>query len=192
MRRSGAAPPPWLDRSIGDRVPCAIHRGIETALRCTRCGTPICPKCLEHTDSGAQCPRCARRRSRAALDTPGAVRAVLGAFAGVAIGGIGGAVLMLMPFGALLVLPFLLLGVLTGEVIAAVAGRPGGAFIALIGLLVGLMGPLAGRAVAAAVISGSSTTMGLSASAESLGPLGLLLVIGSALLAGVRAGSSHS
>jgi hypothetical protein len=41
-------------------VPCARHPDVMTTLRCGRCGTPICPKCMVQTPVGARCPRCAR------------------------------------------------------------------------------------------------------------------------------------
>jgi len=39
---------------------CATHPDVETNLRCGKCGTPICPKCLVQTPVGARCPDCAR------------------------------------------------------------------------------------------------------------------------------------
>ena len=39
---------------------CATHPGIETNLRCGKCGKPICPKCLVQTPVGARCPDCAK------------------------------------------------------------------------------------------------------------------------------------
>lgn len=39
---------------------CATHPGVETALRCSKCGKPICPKCMVETPVGARCPQCAR------------------------------------------------------------------------------------------------------------------------------------
>ncbi len=39
---------------------CAAHPGVETALRCSKCGKPICPKCMVETPVGARCPECAR------------------------------------------------------------------------------------------------------------------------------------
>ncbi|MEE8193974.1 MAG: B-box zinc finger protein [Dehalococcoidales bacterium] len=39
---------------------CATHPGVETALRCSKCGRPICPKCMVETPVGARCPQCAR------------------------------------------------------------------------------------------------------------------------------------
>lgn len=39
---------------------CATHPGVETNLRCGKCGKPICPKCMVQTPVGARCPECAR------------------------------------------------------------------------------------------------------------------------------------
>jgi hypothetical protein len=41
-------------------VRCARHPDVETTLRCGRCGTPICPRCMVQTPVGARCPTCAR------------------------------------------------------------------------------------------------------------------------------------
>ena len=38
---------------------CARHPHVETYLRCGKCGTPICPRCLVQTPVGARCPDCA-------------------------------------------------------------------------------------------------------------------------------------
>jgi hypothetical protein len=39
---------------------CQRHPQVETNLRCSKCGTPICPRCLVQTPVGARCPDCAR------------------------------------------------------------------------------------------------------------------------------------
>lgn len=39
---------------------CATHSQVETNLRCSKCGKPICPKCMVQTPVGARCPDCAR------------------------------------------------------------------------------------------------------------------------------------
>ncbi len=39
---------------------CAAHPGVETSLRCNKCGKPICPRCMVQTPVGARCPDCAR------------------------------------------------------------------------------------------------------------------------------------
>ena len=41
---------------------CASHPDIETNLTCSRCGTPICPRCLVQTPVGARCQDCAGMR----------------------------------------------------------------------------------------------------------------------------------
>jgi hypothetical protein len=42
-----------------DVVYCARHPQVETYLRCGRCDTPICPRCLVQTPVGARCRDCA-------------------------------------------------------------------------------------------------------------------------------------
>ncbi len=48
-------------------VRCARHADTETELRCGRCGTPICPRCMVMTPVGARCPSCARPTVHPAL-----------------------------------------------------------------------------------------------------------------------------
>jgi hypothetical protein len=38
---------------------CARHPSVVTYLRCSRCNTPICPRCLIQTPVGARCRECA-------------------------------------------------------------------------------------------------------------------------------------
>ena len=38
---------------------CEIHKDIETALKCSRCGSAICPHCMIQTPVGARCRICA-------------------------------------------------------------------------------------------------------------------------------------
>lgn len=53
------------DRSAGiedaseEVVYCARHPDVETYLRCGKCDTPICPRCLVQTPVGARCRDCA-------------------------------------------------------------------------------------------------------------------------------------
>lgn len=46
--------------AVASVVMCPKDAGVETALRCSRCETPICPKCLVQTPVGARCKECAR------------------------------------------------------------------------------------------------------------------------------------
>ena len=41
-------------------VKCVRDPKIETNLTCSKCGDPICPKCLIQTPVGARCPKCAK------------------------------------------------------------------------------------------------------------------------------------
>ncbi len=49
-------------------VPCADHPNVETRLRCSRCGKPICPQCGVRTPVGMRCPDCAGTRSSVATN----------------------------------------------------------------------------------------------------------------------------
>ncbi len=40
-------------------VRCSYHPDVETMLRCSRCGKPICPRCGIRTPVGMRCPDCA-------------------------------------------------------------------------------------------------------------------------------------
>jgi hypothetical protein len=52
---------PAVAQSVGARiVQCPQDPGVETALRCSRCEKPICPRCLVQTPVGARCRECAR------------------------------------------------------------------------------------------------------------------------------------
>jgi hypothetical protein len=41
-------------------VYCVNHPSVETRLRCSKCGAPICPKCAVQTPVGFRCPQCVR------------------------------------------------------------------------------------------------------------------------------------
>src|SRR5215211_4219449 len=70
-------------------VPCADHPDVETRLRCSRCGRPICPRCSVRTPVGMRCPDCAGTRSSVAAH-PARTLTAAGAGLVVAIGvGIG-------------------------------------------------------------------------------------------------------
>lgn len=45
---------------ILDIMKCATHSDVETNLTCSKCGKPICPRCLVMTPVGARCRECAR------------------------------------------------------------------------------------------------------------------------------------
>src|SRR5215212_668196 len=63
-------------------VPCADHPDVETRLRCSRCGRPICPRCSVRTPVGMRCPDCGGTRSSVAANP---ARTLTAAVAGLAV-----------------------------------------------------------------------------------------------------------
>jgi hypothetical protein len=43
---------------------CANHPGVETLLRCNRCGKPICVQCAVRTPTGYRCQECVRGQQK--------------------------------------------------------------------------------------------------------------------------------
>lgn len=66
---------------------CPRNPGVETNLRCGKCGTFICPKCLVQSPVGARCPDCAKPvRNPAFNPTSREMLLATGAGLGVAVG----------------------------------------------------------------------------------------------------------
>lgn len=47
---------------------CVCGSGIQTRLRCSRCGKPICPRCMVASPVGYRCPECSRTRRSVVYD----------------------------------------------------------------------------------------------------------------------------
>ena len=43
---------------------CANHPGVETSLRCNKCGKPICARCAVRTPTGYRCRECVRGQQK--------------------------------------------------------------------------------------------------------------------------------
>lgn len=43
---------------------CFYHPKVETSLRCSQCGKPICSKCAIHTPVGYKCPDCVKAQQK--------------------------------------------------------------------------------------------------------------------------------
>ena len=96
---------------------CPRNPGVETNLRCGKCGQFICPRCLVQTPVGARCPDCARAKKNPAFDPSNqdvllATGAGLGAAvaAGILLGAVV-ATLARVPYGYMF-------GVLVGQAAA--------------------------------------------------------------------------
>jgi len=68
-------------------VRCAYHPDVETLLRCSRCGKPICPRCAVRTPVGMRCPTCSGVAVRGALEPATLVKgAVAGLLVAIPVG----------------------------------------------------------------------------------------------------------
>lgn len=80
-------------------VACPRDPGMQTALRCSRCEKPICPKCMIQTPVGGRCRECARIAKSPVYTITNAVMAraaVASVVGGLVMGLIWG--LVLLPF----------------------------------------------------------------------------------------------
>lgn len=138
---------------------CAAHPAVETYLRCGRCDTPICPRCLVMTPVGARCQTCARMKPLPMfeLGPRDYLRGGLAAL-GAAVGGAALLTLLqaFMPgvgfFGLLLLLG---LGYVTGEAASRATNRKRGPRLAALAALAVPFGLLLGRAGVVVFVSGS-------------------------------------
>jgi tetratricopeptide (TPR) repeat protein len=48
--------------AAGEKLHCAFHPNVETVLRCSQCGRPICVRCARPYPVGQLCPICVRER----------------------------------------------------------------------------------------------------------------------------------
>ena len=115
---------------------CAAHPETETNLRCGRCGTPICPKCMVQTPVGARCPKCANVSKLPTFQVSG------GYYLKGAGTALGMAVVTGLAWGAIdSVMPFFYLGLILagavgyaiGEVVSLSVNRKRGRWLAVFG-----------------------------------------------------------
>lgn len=170
----------------GPPLVCARHRNVETHLRCGKCETPICPKCLVQTPVGARCPDCARPTR---ISRPGGTRAyVQGAGAGLAVGALGGAIMPFIPFGMFVLL---LTGYLVGEAVSKASDRRGGQAMAVLAFAAAMAGPVLGRLlVFTSLMPGTPSLSGLPrvflAALYTFGGLELLFLVVAGIIASTR------
>lgn len=66
-------------------VYCANHPGVETSLRCNKCGKPICANCAIRTPTGYRCKECVRGQQKS-FETAEWVDYLLGAGTALILG----------------------------------------------------------------------------------------------------------
>lgn len=133
---------------------CAAHPSVETYLRCGRCETPICPRCMVMTPVGARCRACARMKKLPMFQV-GPAHYARGLAAGIAAAAVGATLLAFVPglgfFGFLLMLG---LGYVVGEATTAAANRKRGTGLAVAAALAVPLGLVLGRALLLLAASG--------------------------------------
>ena len=100
---------------------CAKHPGVETNLRCNRCGTPICPRCAVRTPVGFRCPDCVRAQQAIFYTAGGSDYILAGVVALTLSVGIGFVMTFVGWFFAIFLGP--LAGGLVGEAVFRVTRR---------------------------------------------------------------------
>jgi len=103
----------------GETLHCARHPHTETVLRCGRCDTPICARCLVMSPVGARCPTCAQVKRFALGLKPVEIAKSVGF--GIGLAAIGTVILTFIPF--LGILGYAALGFGVGEAVSIGANR---------------------------------------------------------------------
>jgi hypothetical protein len=133
---------------------CAKHPSVETYLRCGRCDTPICPRCLIMTPVGARCRDCARLRKLPMFDVR-PIHYLRGLGAGTGAAMLGAILLAFLPgrgfFGLILTLA---LGFVVGEATSAAANRKRGTWLAAVAALAVPLGMILGQMVVLLLFAG--------------------------------------
>lgn len=141
--RNGSTPPAVLSEAPPTTGPptfrgatvveCPRDPGVETALRCSRCESPICPKCLIQGPVGARCKDCARLSKNPiyTLTAQGKARAAGAALiGGIAMGIAWGLVLIQFTFGLFSIFLGLGLGWVFTRALDFATGRKRGPMVA--------------------------------------------------------------
>ncbi len=152
--------------SHSDTLRCARHPNTETVLRCGRCETPICQRCMVMSPVGARCPSCAQVKRFQLLLKPRELALAIVYGLGVAI--LGTIIATFIPFLGP-IFSFAIVGFAVGYVVSAGANRK----------RVPILGPIAVACLFVGFI------LGVAALQVNLGrplPVALLAPIGSLLL----------
>ena len=119
-----------------EMTPCATHPNVSTNLKCSKCGKPICPKCLVQTPVGARCRNCAKFSVPPTFRIPGNyyLRAIGSAMGMAAVIGLAwGFVSNYLPYFFINLLIAAGFGFAIGEVTSLAVNRKRGLWLAVIG-----------------------------------------------------------
>lgn len=139
-----------------EKIYCYYHSDVETNIRCSNCGKPVCTQDMVFTSVGVKCPECARPVGRMTAG-PRPLYYFRAAAAGVGAALLGGIAIiivrMTIPFGGFLLAIFLGYGI--GEAVSWGARRNTGAGFQIIAAVSTLIAfTLGGYTLGPAVIFG--------------------------------------
>jgi hypothetical protein len=100
---------------------CARHPNTETVLRCGRCETPICSRCMVMSPVGARCPTCAQVKRFSLLLKPAELARAVGF--GLAVAIIGTVIVTIVAQFGLALIGFAVVGFGVSEAVAVGANR---------------------------------------------------------------------
>jgi hypothetical protein len=119
-------------------VRCARHPDVETNLRCGKCGTPICPRCMVQTPVGARCPDCAKltKIPTFRISSSYYLRAIIaGLVSAIVIGIVWGIIDSYLPYRFFSLIVAAGIGYLIGEAISRSVNRKRGIMLAAVGVI---------------------------------------------------------
>jgi hypothetical protein len=119
-----------------DATRCARHPDVETNLRCGKCGTPICPRCMVEAPVGARCPDCAKltKIPTYRVSSTYYLRAITaGLVTAVVTGVVWGIIESYLPFRFFSLIIAAGIGYLIGEAISRSVNRKRGTILAVTG-----------------------------------------------------------
>ncbi|HEY1296574.1 MAG TPA: hypothetical protein VGJ60_26145 [Chloroflexota bacterium] len=165
----------------GETLHCARHPNTETVLRCGRCDTPICARCMIMSPVGARCRTCAQVKRFAVGLKPAELVKAIGY--GIGLSAIGTIIVTFIPFLGLF--GYAAIGFGVGEVVSIGANRkrvPALAPIAVACLFIGYF--VGGSALLAS--RGVPLSVAISLQVASLFSLTIVGLLIGALLAWMR------
>ena len=110
---------------------CATHPDVETNLACSKCGKPICPRCLVQTPVGARCRDCARSDKLPTFTVqPVHYVKAIGAMLGTAIA--CGFIWAIIPFTAFNIMLAAVIGYAIADLVSRSVNRKRGPVLAII------------------------------------------------------------
>ncbi len=131
---------------VEQEVRCPRHPDQVTSLTCSRCGKPVCFRCMVYTPVGIRCRECASS-PRSGVYAPSIGQIAKSFLAVLPLSVVLGALWMMYPRYAFWIA--LVLGFVGGEMISLVSGRKRGpemqavaAIMVLIAVVIGLIGEL--------------------------------------------------